>query len=178
MQKIGEQIKFEKSAEGLKIEIYPSISKKDKMWLMIWLLSWSFCGLAVFSQLFFPYSKDEKIILVVYLVLWAYFELKVVYAYRWQKSGKELIEIKNDKFSYTQLLGMRGLPKEYLLADLKNFKYQEKTEKGFFNDINKSAWMVGGEVIEYEVKDSIKRMGMKLSKSDASQLVNLLNKQI
>ena len=178
MQKIGEQIKVEKSGQDFRIEIYPSISKKDKMWLTVWLMAWSFCGLAVVSQLFFKYTSDEKIILVVYLVLWAYFELKVIHAFRWQKSGKELVEIKDGKFSYTQLIGLRGLPVESLLSDIKGFRFIENSEKGFLNDINRSVWMLGGEVLEYEVNGALKRFGLKLPKQDALKLIDLLNKQV
>ena len=178
MQKIGEQIKIEKEGKDLTIEIYPILSKKEKLTLTFWLSAWTFCGLAVVWQLFYPYSSNQKIILVVYLGLWAYFEFKVLHAFRWQKSGKEVIELKNNKLIYTALIGKRGLPVEYEITDIKGFKYLESTETGFFNDIAKSTWLVGGEVIEFQVKDSLKRIGMKLNKKDASALVALLQKQL
>ena len=59
---------------------------------------------------------------------------------------------------------------------MKPFIYAEDTEKGLWSDINKSTWMVGGEVVEYGFEDSIKRLGMKLPKKDAQQLITLLNK--
>ena len=36
--------------------------------------------------------------------------------------------------------------------------------------------MIGGEVVEYNADDGVRRLGMKLSKKDAEQLVQLLNK--
>ena len=59
---------------------------------------------------------------------------------------------------------------------MRPFRYAEDTEKGFWSEINKSSWMVGGEVIEYAIDEKIKRLGMKITKKDAHQLIQLLNK--
>jgi hypothetical protein len=61
---------------------------------------------------------------------------------------------------------------------MRPFRYAEDTQKGFWSEINKSSWMVGGEVIEYAIDEKIKRLGMKLPKKDANQLITLLNKTI
>lgn len=178
MQKIGQQISIHKNGNESKVEIQPLYSSKDKTGLIMWLVAWTFCGLAVLSQLFFDYAKAEKVMMLIYLVFWLYFELKVLYAFRWQKAGKEVIEIKNGSLFYTQLIGQRGLPVEYKLTEIKYFKFMESAKKGFFNDLNQSIWMVAGETVEFEVNGSLKRLGLKLSESDAKKLADWLNKQL
>lgn len=180
MSKIGDRIVIHKSKEGIKVEITPKISLKDSRMLNMWLSAWSIMGITVTFMLFFQWSllqRSEIVLLLIYLVFWSYFEFKVLYAYRWNKIGKEIVEIKNEKFSYLKLVGKRGLPFECNVSDLSNFQYEESTEKGIWNDINRAAWMVAGEVIQYKFGKRVRRLGMKLSRKDAEQLSSLLNKQ-
>lgn len=179
MKKIGKQILVDRGGKSLKVEIVPFPNKKDSLTLKIWFVVWTILGLAVLSQFVVPiqeYSGSQKVFLGIYLVLWLYFELKVLHALRWNSNGKEHIEIKDGNFIYTVLIGKRGLPIEYKMEDLTSFHYEASTEKGIWNDINKSIWMVGGEVIQFKHNEKIKRLGRKLPKKDAEQLVQILNK--
>lgn len=178
MQNIGDQIEINKGKDTLEVTIYPKVSGKDQRILNFWLIAWSLCGLAVLSQLILPgnYQRSEKVFMLIYLAFWIYLELKVVYAFRWNKNGKELIEIKDGKLSYTQLIGKRGLPIVYNLSEVSQFRYANETEKGIWNDINRSAWMVGGEVIQFTSEGKVRRIGMKLNQKDAERLSDLLNK--
>ena len=181
MQKIGQQIQVEKEKNSVKIEVFPNPSSKDKLILNLWIIGWSLCGLAVLVQLFFyldDFESNQIAFLLIYLSFWAYLEFKVLFAYRWNKKGKELIEIEEGQFSYTKLVGKRGLPFEATKDSLGKFQYEESTEQGIWNDINRAAWMVGGEVIQYNANDKVRRLGMKLSKKDALKLAELLNKFI
>ena len=79
-------------------------------------------------------------------------------------------------FSYVKQLSNRGIPLEIKIEKMKPFGLIADTESGFWNEINNSDFIVGGEVIEYMSDESIKRLGMKLNKKDGGQLVTLLNK--
>lgn len=179
MQKIGQQIQVERNKDDLKVEVFPNPTSKNKMTLNFWIAGWSLCGLAVLVQLLFysdDFEKRHVAFLLIYLSFWAYLEFKVLFAYRWNRIGKEVIEIKEGKFTHTKVVGKRGFPFEANKASLSEFLYEESTEKGIWNDINRAAWMVGGEVIQYNAGDKVRRLGMKLPKKDAIKLAELLNK--
>ena len=74
------------------------------------------------------------------------------------------------------MINGRGIPIKSSVSKMRPFRYAEDTEKGFWSEINKSPWMVGGEVIEYAVEEKIKRLGMKIPRKEAQQLILLLNK--
>ncbi len=180
MSKVGERIVVKKSKTGIRVEIIPQISVKDSRMLNVWLSAWSIMGIVVLTTLFFQwniYERSQKVFMLIYLVFWSYLEFKVLYAYRWNKIGKEIIEIKNGKFSYLKLMGKRGLPFECNVSDLSYFHYEESTEKGIWNDMNRAAWMVAGEVIQYKFGKRVRRLGMKLNRTDAEKLSSILNKQ-
>jgi len=98
-----------------------------------------------------------------------------LYALRWNKKGKEVITIKNGMFSYVQQISKTGISAEVALVKMKPFIVVDD-EDGFWNEINHSVFIVGGEVVEYISGESVKRLGLKLNKKDATQLVILLNK--
>ncbi len=178
MKKIGEQIEYIRpKKDEIKVEISPSLSKVKMNMLLLWGAAWTFCGLVIIVSLFtYGFNKDELLMVSVFLIFWAYFEVKIVHAIRWNKGGKEILELKNSEFTYHKVINGRGLPIKTQISQMRPFRYAEDTEKGFWNDINKSSWMVGGEVIEYAIDEKIKRLGMKIPKKDANQLITLLNK--
>ena len=178
MKKIGDRIKYEKpSKDELLLEISPKVEKQKIQILMLWTIAFTICGLIIFSALFFHDFKDtgEFLLVVIFLLFWGYFEFKVLYALRWNKQGKEVVIIKNAKFSYVQQISKTGIPVEVDIVQMKPFAVV-KEEDGFWNEINNSIFIVGGEVIEYRSGESIKRLGLKLNQKDALQLVTLLNK--
>lgn len=181
MQKIGEQITIEKTKETLRAVIVPILSKQSKLFLNLWVLGWTLCGLAVIAQLVLyadEFERNQIMFLVGYLSFWAYLEYKILYAFNWNRIGQEVIEIEGGTFSYTKLIGKRGLALKFDVSKISKFNYEQSTEKGILNDINRAPWMVAGEVIQYNVDSQIKRLGLKLSKQDAEKLSSVLNKYV
>lgn len=178
MKKIGDRIKYDKpSKDEFILEIFPKMEKQKLQMLTLWTIAFSICGLIIFGSLFFYDFKDnsEVLMIVIFLLFWGYFEFKVLYALRWNKKGKEVITIKNGMFSYVQQISKTGISAEVALVKMKPFIVVDD-EDGFWNEINHSVFIVGGEVVEYISGESVKRLGLKLNKKDATQLVILLNK--
>ena len=178
MKKIGQQIQYEKTGKNqLSVEIKPVLSKFKRNTLFLWGVSWTLCGLIIFSALFFSdFKKEEYLGVGIFLIFWIYFEFKVVHAIRWNAFGKEVLNLKDGEFSYLKSISERGFPQVVEVSKLSAFRFATDSESGLWSDINKSSWFVGGEVVEYQSDGSLKRIGMKLSKKDALLLVNLLNK--
>lgn len=175
---IGNRINYSKEGDSVNIEIYPEQDKNKLIMLKLWVLAWSVCGIIVITQLFGNYTGSEKAMIAIYLALWGYFLLKTLDALRWNIYGKEVITVDTETLIYTQLVGKRGIPKSYLSSDIKNLKYVEESKSGFLNSITQSYWIIGGEAIQFEFEDTIKRFGFKLSKNESNQLIQLLNKYI
>lgn len=178
MKKIGKQISVEKTDKAaLKVVIKPFVEAGKMLQLKLWSYAWSICGLIIITSLFtYDYNKDEYVMVGIFLIFWGYFEYKVIYALRWNLKGEEVIELDGQQMIYTKLLAGRGLPQFFDIKMMKHFIYNEATERGFFSDVIKSSWFVGGEVIQFAYDDSLKSLGMKLPKKDADQLIVLLNK--
>lgn len=178
MKRIGNQITYEKlGKDHLSLEIIPVLPKSKKNMLLLWAAAWTMSGIIILGALFFSeFKKEEYLGVGIFFLFWIYFEFKAVHAIRWNNSGKEVLNIKDGEFSYVKSISERGFPDVIELSKLSPFKYATDSESGIWNDINKSSWFVGGEVIEYQANGSLKRIGMKLSKKDANQLVILLNK--
>lgn len=179
-KKISERIITEKSKDGgLTVKIFPAVKKNEQQSLLVWLVLFSACGLFILSSLFVNDFKSEELLMIgIFLVFWSYFEFKVLYAYRWLKMGKEVIEIKEGHFYYMKQISKRGIPTCVPLSEISKFSYTNDALSGFWGEINKSVFMVGGEVVEYKSGESIKRLGMKLEQKDAEKVVEVLNRFI
>ena len=67
--------------------------------LLVWIILFSLCGLAIVSQFFENYDAQTKVFFGVYVAFWLFFEFKVIYAYRWRKQGEEKIILENGQLS-------------------------------------------------------------------------------
>ena len=90
--------------------------------------------------------------------------------------GKEIIEITEKEFLYTELIGKRGIPVIFPKEKIKEISLIQQESKGFLADINQSVWMLGTETIVLATKDFSKNIGRKLSENDAAKLAVFLNK--
>ena len=84
-----DRIKINKSEDKFEITIKSFINNKKQKLLLVWIVLFSFCGLAIISQFFGNYNAETKVFFGVYIAFWIYFEFKVIYAYRWRKYGEE-----------------------------------------------------------------------------------------
>ena len=147
--------------------------------MFVWVFFWSLAGVYVLSQFFVnPDIEEFKTFLIVWIVFWLYFEYKTVYALRWRKSGKEIIEIKDNKLSITNLIGERGIPRVCLLDHIKNIRLIEENPNNFFASMNKSYWVVSGETITLDYQGKQVNFAMQLDPREAAELCKMLKYEV
>ena len=121
------RIKIDKNDGKLQIVIKAFLDEKKQQILLVWILLFSLCGIAIIAQLFEEYNTETKLFFGVYIAFWIFFEFKVIYAYRWRKYGEEKIIIDQDQLILIKKIGKRGVTQQ--------FKFEEITKIDFFKDI-------------------------------------------
>ena len=86
-----ERLKIAKKEDELVITIKAFGDSRKQKILLLWIVLFSLCGIAIMSQFFGDYDNETKVFFGVYVAFWLFFEFKVVYAYRWRKYGVERI---------------------------------------------------------------------------------------
>lgn len=170
------RISQEKKEEGVLIKIQSFKDESKQKNLTVWLIFWTFCGIAIGSQLFVEGNKEMKIFIAVYLAFWAYFEYTVVKAYKWRKSGEEQFLITDEHFHYGRTYNNRGFLKPHR-KDLVNAIRNIDEEVGTFaKTFGNSYWVVGGERLAFTVSGKVITFGMQLTDKEVKQLSEKLNK--
>jgi hypothetical protein len=148
------------------------------MLMLFWLLAWTACGAIVLVN--YPKLTDQntKLFVIVYLSFWAYYEYKITKAFLWRKYGKEKLWVKNGILFYQREIKGRGKVKEYDLNLVSDLKVVEVNEGNFFDFINKSFWVTGGERLELSCQGKAVRFGMQLSDKEAGSLFKELSQFI
>lgn len=178
MKVIGDRISILKKEDLLSVVILP-IKENSKLRIMLtWLVAWTICGLIVLFN--FPALKDQnsKLFVIVYLSFWVYYEYKIAKAFMWRKYGKEKIWIKSGRLFYQKEIKGKGKIKEYDLDLVTDLKTVEINEGNFFDFINKSFWVTGGERLELSCQGKVTRFGMQLSDKEASSLFREISQHI
>ena len=178
-QALGDRIIIENKPELFRLTIKAFNDPSKQSLLFAWMLIWTLCGIYLVSQFFVDHEhEDFKTFLIVWAGFWLYFEYKVVYAFRWRKSGEEVIQIKDNRLAICRQIADRGLFKYYSLDYIKDFRMFNDGNNGFIKSMNDSYWIVSGEKLAFEYQGRTIVFGMQLNEKDASALHRTLKYEI
>jgi len=172
------RISTEQKDDGILIKIKALKDESKQKNLSVWLLAWTFCGLAVAYQLILEANSDIKTALLIFMAFWAYFEFKVVKVFRWRRGGEEQFFISEEKLLYGRTIKNRGILRPYrkdLVNSVRNIDEEHNTFSRAFAD---SYWVIGGERLAFTVNGKIVAFGLRLSDKEAKKLTELINKHL
>ena len=174
MEYIGKRISIKHTENELSIVILSLINKVKNRFLLLWFLLWSISGLTVLSQYFMMTDPNTKTAIIVWMGFWTYFEYKIFHAYLWRRSGKEKIKINDKKLLYKRDVLGRGKIKMYDIDFIKDIRLIEPKEDSFFENINNSYWVIGGEKLAFDYYGKEIKLGLQLDETDAKALKKLI----
>jgi len=149
-----DRISINKENNNLVITIKAYFDDKKQKLLTIWIVLFSLCGLAIFSQFFENYDNGTKVFFGVYIAFWLFFEFKVIYAYRWRKYGEEQIIIENNELSLIKTIGKRGITQRFNIDEIKKVDFFKDTNGKFVKSMNESYWNINKYHLVIELKDN------------------------
>jgi hypothetical protein len=178
MKVISDRVSILKKDDLLSIVILPVTDKKKQGLMFLWLFAWTVCGLIVLVN--YPRYQDQntKLFIIVYLSFWVYYEVKIARAFTWKKFGREKIWIKDGILHYQKEIGKRGKIREYDLGLVNDLKTVDVNEGNFFDYINQSFWIKGGERLELSCQAKVVRFGMQLTDKEAKSVLSELSQFI
>lgn len=166
-----DRVQVEKQENELVITIKSFKDESKQKMLLVWIVLFTVCGLAIVSQFFYDYDKSSKLFFAVYLAFWMFFEFKVIYAYRWRNSGCEKIKISNDKIELVKEIGKRGITQVIALNEISNLRLFEPEEPGFVKAMNASYWNINKYSIAFEYQNKPVPFAIDLEKNEAKKLL-------
>lgn len=168
---MSDRLQVNKQENELEITIKSFKDESKQKMLLVWIILFSVCGLAIVSQFFYDYDKSSKLFFAVYLAFWMFFEFKVIYAFRWRNSGSEKIKIGNDKIELIKEIGKRGITQVIALNEISNLRLFESEEPGFIKVMNASYWNINKYTITFDYENKPVPFAIDLDKNDAKKLL-------
>jgi hypothetical protein len=181
LRHIGERITHKQHDDCYTIVISPTIEKWQLNSLLVWVIAWTFCGIAFgYYTLFEASSMKMLFIFSVILVFWLYFEIRVVRAFLWRKYGLEVIRIDQQYLSIKDSIFQHGNPKNFDLEkvsaeDIEDIYINPKSYSKVMND---SFWQVGQGTIALKYDEKEIFFGTQLENKDSAKLARLIRKVI
>ncbi len=170
------RITQEKKEEGTLIKISAFRDESKQKNLTIWLVFWTFCGIAIGSQLFIKGNNEIKTFIMVYIAFWGYFEYTVIKAFKWRKNGEEQFLITDEYFHYGRTYNNRGFLKPHRKDLVNAVRIIDKEVGPFAKIFGSSYWVVGGERLAFTAGGKVIPFGMQLTDKEVKQLLDKLNK--
>jgi hypothetical protein len=171
---IGKRISMLKADGVSSFVIIPTAANWKLHMLFAWLFLWTISGVIVAVNYFTLTNANIKIIVLIWLGFWAYFEFRTGKAFVFKKFGKEKIWVKNGKLNYWKDISGRGKKLEFDIELVKDLQLVEKNKKDFFQFMNESFWVMGGESISFSYGAKTYRIGIQLDEADAKELLRQL----
>ena len=172
------RVSQERNNEGLLIKIKAFKDDGKQVVLTVWMLAWTFCGLAILSQIFFEPEPKMKTMLLIFGGFWAYFEFMVVKVFRWRRSGEEQILITEDKIHYGRTVKNRGFLKPYRKDLINKVRRIEDEGNTFVKVFGESYWIVGGHTLAMPIGGKVIYLGLRLSDKEANQIMKTINQEL
>ena len=168
---IGKRISTLKTDGVSSFVIIPTDTNWKLHLLFTWFFLWTVSGVIIMANYFSLTNTNTKTLVLVWLGFWAYFEFKIGKAFLFKKFGKEKIWIKNGKLNYWKDVAGRGKKLEFDIELIKDLQLVEKNKRDFFQFMNESFWVVGGESISFTYGAKTYRLGVQLNDDDAKELL-------
>lgn len=168
---IGKRISTLKADGVSSFVIIPTAANWKLYLLFAWLFLWTVSGVVVMVNYFTLTDVNAKIMILVWLGFWAYFEFRTGRTFLFKRFGKEKIWIKNGKFNYWKDIAGRGKKLEFDIELIRDLQLIEKNKRDFFQFMNESFWVMGGETISFGYGAKIYRIGIQLNEEDAKELL-------
>lgn len=175
MDYIGKRISIKRKEDETSIVILSTVDKLKKRLLFLWFVLWTVSGIFVFSQYFFIKDEQTRIAIIVWFGFWAYFEYKTFTAVMWRSYGVEKIKLRDRKLFYKRDRAGKGKIKVYEFDFMKDFKVIETKENSFFENLNNSYWVIGGEKLTFDYYGKEIKLGLQLDETDAKALFKYIS---
>ncbi len=174
IKQIGERISSKQHNNYATIVISTKVERWQESILLLWIIAWTFCGIAFIYYLLSGalQSQNEKLVLFIITVFWAYFQYRIVKTYLWRKFGLELIKIDKDLFTIKKSILSYGKAVEYKTKtlDFKKVESFKQNPKSFSKVMNDSFWLIGQGVVRFSHGDKFVYFGNQLEADDSEKL--------
>lgn len=175
---IGKRVYFRKSGDDLHIEINQKVERYKESLLMAWLAAWIFCGIYFIYELNTTDDSGLRTFLYISLAFWAFFFFRIGKVFLWRIIGKEIITVSNGYLKIKNAFGKFGREEKFKASAIKNFGLTKYDPKSFFQFMDQSFWIIGGDKIGFEYSSKKIRLGKQLEDNDAIALTRMLDKYI
>ena len=162
-----ERLKIAKKEDELVITIKAFGDSRKQKILLLWIVLFSLCGIAIMSQFFGDYDNETKVFFGVYVAFWLFFEFKVVYAYRWRKYGVERIIVDKENITLIKEIGKRGITQKYPLNEISNLGVFANKDSDFVKSITSSYWNINKYTLAFNYQETPIPFAIDLSPKEA-----------
>ncbi|MCO6501079.1 MAG: hypothetical protein J5I47_11995 [Vicingus serpentipes] len=161
-----ERVRIAKKEGELVITIKAFSDGGKQKILLLWIVLFSLCGIAIISQFFGNYDNGTKVFFGAYVAFWLFFEFKVIYAYRWRKYGMERIIVDKENLTLIKEIGQRGITQKYPLNEIRNLGVFVNKDSNFVKSITSSYWNINKYTLAFDYEENTIPFAIDLSPKD------------
>ena len=169
-------MQFKATPEVISIEISPRIPTWQLAVLGAWLLLWTFCGIGFLYESGNTEVDVERYFYYGCLVFWAFFMFRVSRVFFWRLKGMEMINISPGVLTIRNKIGRFGATQKFNLQHFKKLGIEKYDQTNFMQFMDKSFWIMGGDVLEFSYMGKKYAFGKQLNEKETKILLQLVEK--
>lgn len=171
---IGKRMSVVKNKEFIRIEVSQQVERWQEALLIAWLAAWTMCGGVFVYYAFGATDFMQRIFFAVLTAMWLYFFVRIAKVFFWRKIGKEVITISHGSLSLQNAFGKRGRVENFSFHNMFKLGLVKQEPTNFFNFLDNSFWIIGGDRIGFSYSGQKIRLGKQLSTKDAEMLIRII----
>ncbi len=171
---IGKRIAVKKSKESITIEITQQVQRWQEAMLIMWLAGWTLCGGVFVFYGFNSEALSQRIFFLVLTAMWLYFFVRIAKVFFWRKFGREIITLSKGNLALQNAFGKKGRVENFSFHNIFKLGLVKNSETNFFNFMDNSFWIIGGDRVGFSYSGQKVRLGKQLSTNEAEMLVRII----
>jgi hypothetical protein len=153
----------------------PATDRNKMRLLLLWLMAWTVCGIVVMANYFKITDENSRLFMIIYLSFWIYFEVSILRAFIWRRSGKEKLWVQNGILHYQREINRKGKIRQFQLDLISPLRLVDLKPTSFSDVMNQSFWVRGGERLEFQAQSKQIRLGMQITDEEARRIMHEIN---
>lgn len=146
------------------------------LFLGAWLVGWAFGEVMAIRQLGEPGTPD--LFLIAWLTMWTVGGAWAIYTWLWMIAGKQLVEIRPGSLVIKKELFGFGVPREFDLSHVKNFRVSPESHDRWELNAGKNFLGMADGPIAFDYGAKTYRFGGPIDEAEAGQILTELSARL
>lgn len=160
--------------EGIEVIIPAKKSLFVNLFLLLWLLAWSYGAVVIIARLIANNAQTPDAFIVIFACGWALSGMLAVFIGLWNNKGREIIKINDSELKRSREYVWFSRSKIYETKHITNLRLSDLSPTSLEYAGGMEFWGLSGGMITFDYESDIAKIGLGIDEDEARHIIELI----